>query len=73
MRQSMYTTVDEQLEDRAVAVQLLVERPRNEDIADAVREHSALQSGSELLQLSDTNGKFLYRSTNHGAPGRARL
>ena len=62
MRQSIYTTVDEQLEDRAVALQLLVERSSNEEIADAVREHSALQSGSELLQVSDTNGKFLYRS-----------
>ena len=63
MRQSIYTTVDEQLEDRAVAIQLLVERSHQEDIAKIVRDHSELQSGSELLQVSDTEGKFLYRST----------
>ncbi|HEX8797588.1 MAG TPA: ATP-binding protein [Terriglobales bacterium] len=63
MRQSIYTTVDEQLRDRAVAVQVLVSRTGSEDIVDAVREHAELQSGSQLLQMSDGFGKFLYRSS----------
>lgn len=62
MRQSIYTTVDEQLRDRAAAVQLLVSRTGSENIADAIREHAELQSGSQLLQVSDGSGKFLYRS-----------
>ena len=61
MRQSIYTTVDEQLKDRAVAMQLLIERS-GEDIGDTVREHAELQSGSQLLQVSDGDGKFLYRA-----------
>jgi len=62
MRQSIYTTVDEQLEDRARAVQALVARlGTDETIVDAIREHSELQP-SQLLQLSDGSGKFLYRS-----------
>ena len=62
MRQSIYTTVDEQLEDRAHALQLLVARSGGEGLADAVREHAELQSGSQLLQVSDSGGKFLCRS-----------
>ncbi|HEX8798783.1 MAG TPA: hypothetical protein VF772_09230, partial [Terriglobales bacterium] len=62
MRHSIYTTVDEQLRDRAAAVQLLVSRTGSENIVDAVRERAELQSGSQLLQVSDGSGKFLYRS-----------
>jgi heavy metal sensor kinase len=62
MRQSIYTTVDEQLRDRAVAIQLFIERSGDEDIGDTVREHAELQSGSQLLQVSDGEGKFSYRA-----------
>ena len=62
MRQSIYTTVDEQLEDRAHALQALIARSSGEDIADAIREHSELQSGSQLMQVADGSGRFLYRS-----------
>jgi heavy metal sensor kinase len=62
MRQSIYATVDEQLEDRAHAVQVLVARSGGEGLANAVREHAELQSGSQLLQVSDGSGMFLYRS-----------
>jgi len=62
MRQSIYTTVDEQLEDQSHAVQVLVARSGGEDVADAIREHAELQSGSQLLQVSNGDGKFLYRS-----------
>jgi len=62
MRQSIYTTVDEQLEDRAHALQSLVAGSGGEGITDEIREHAELQSGSELLQVSDGSGHFLYRS-----------
>jgi heavy metal sensor kinase len=62
MRQSIYATVDEQLEDRSHALQALIARSGGEDLADAVREHNELQSSSQLLQVSNGGGKFLYRS-----------
>jgi len=62
MRQSIYATVDEQLEDRSHALQVLIARSGGEDLADAIREHNELQSSSQLLQVSDGAGKFLYRS-----------
>jgi len=62
MRQSIYATVDEQLEDRSHALQVLIARSGGEDPSDAVREHNELQSSSQLLQVSDGAGKFLYRS-----------
>jgi heavy metal sensor kinase len=62
MRESIYTTVDEQLEDRAHALQSLVARSGGEGIADEIREHTELQSGSQLLQVTDSSGRFLYRS-----------
>jgi heavy metal sensor kinase len=62
MRQSIYATVDEQLEDRSHALQVLIARSGGEDLADAIREHNELQSSSQLLQVSNGSGKFLYRS-----------
>jgi heavy metal sensor kinase len=63
MRQSIYTTVDEELEDRARALQSLISGAQpGADVADAVREHAELQSGSQLFQVSDSSGRFLYRS-----------
>ena len=62
MRQSIYATVDEQLEDRSHALQVLIARSGGEDLSDAVREHNELQSSSQLLQVSNGSGKFLYRS-----------
>src|SRR6516164_7267841 len=62
MRRSIYATVDEELEDRARAIQSLVARSSDEDIGNAIREHMELQSGSQLLQVSDGSGKFFYRS-----------
>ena len=62
MRQSIYTTVDEQLEDRARALQSLIARSGTTEVADEIREHAELQSGSQLFQVSDSSGHFLYRS-----------
>jgi heavy metal sensor kinase len=62
MRRSIYSSVDEQLEDRAHEVQALIRRSADEDLAEELREHAELQSGLELLQVSDNSGNFLYRS-----------
>ena len=63
MQKSIYTAVDEQLEDRARDLQALIARSSSsENVASEVREHAELQSGSQLFQVSDSAGQFLYRS-----------
>ena len=62
MRQSIYITVDEDLADEMNAVQKLIESTNPSTLPKQVREHAELQAGSSLLQVSDENGNFLYRS-----------
>ena len=66
MRRSIRVTVDEELQARSEGVQRLIERAfrvdYTEDLADSLREHSELRTGGELLQVSDSQGHWLYRS-----------
>ena len=62
MRQSIYSTVDEQLEDHTRALQVLIANPGSSSVADALQTHGELQSGSQLFQVSDSSGHFVYRS-----------
>ncbi|HZR64755.1 MAG TPA: ATP-binding protein [Terriglobales bacterium] len=62
MRRSIYITVDEQLADEMTAVQNLIENAGPSTLPEQVRAHAELQAGSSLLQVSDENGNFLYRS-----------
>ena len=63
MQKSIYTAVDEQLGDRARDLQALIARSSSGgNVASEVREHGELQSGSQLFQVSDSAGQFLYRS-----------
>ena len=62
MRQSIYSSVDERLQDRARAAEDLIRRAADEDLPDELREHAELQPGSDLLQVSDNSGHFIYRS-----------
>ena len=63
MQKSIYTAVDEQLEDRARDLQALIaQSPSGGNVAREVREHAELQPGSQLFQVSDGAGLFLYRS-----------
>ena len=63
MQKSIYTAVDEQLEDRARDLQALIARSSSDgNVATEIREHAELQSGSQLFQVSDSAGQFLYRS-----------
>ncbi len=62
MRRSIYITVDEELQDEMRAVQNLVRNSDVPSLPTQVRTHAELQAGSSLLQVSEENGEFLYRS-----------
>ena len=62
MRQSIYSTVDEQLEDHARALQSLIANSDPAAVADELKKRGELQSGSQLFQVSDSSGHFVYRS-----------
>ena len=69
MRNSVHQTVDESLQVRVGAVRGLIERNSPygvDDVRRELREHSELAGGA-LLQVSDRQGNWLYRSTlmNH--------
>lgn len=51
MRQSIYSTVDEQLEDRARALQSLIANSDAAGVADELKKRGELQSGSQLFQV----------------------
>src|SRR5215469_9024428 len=62
---SAYRTVDEELRDRMDGVRALIQRvmvDEPEDLHNELREHSELQPGA-LLQVSDQQGNWIYRST----------
>ena len=66
MRDSIHQTVDEALQDRLVGVRGLIERTSQygtNDLKRELREHSEL-AGDALLQVSDQQGNWLYRSTS---------
>jgi heavy metal sensor kinase len=66
MRDSIHRTIDEELRARMEGARRLVERTARygtEDLQRELREHSAL-SGGALLQVSDQQGNWLYRSTS---------
>src|SRR6202166_1655058 len=67
MRHSIRRTVDEELQIRAEGVHQLIERDiqrgHKDDLPEGLREHTELRSGGALLQVSDEQGNWLYRST----------
>jgi two-component system, OmpR family, heavy metal sensor histidine kinase CusS len=75
MRHSIRKTVDEELQIRAEGVHQLIERDiqrgHKDDLPEGLREHTELRSGGALLQVSDDQGNWLYRSTvmsDYGVP-----
>ena len=66
MRRSIHVTIDEELSARMEGVRHLIERASRtdytENLEDSLREHSELRAGGELLQVSDEQGHWLYRS-----------
>ncbi len=66
MRHSIRRTVDEELQIRADGVHQLIEQalPHGADqLQDQLREHSEPRAGGALLQVSDEQGNWVYRST----------
>ena len=75
MRHSIHKTVDEELVIRAEGVHQLIERDiqrgHKDDLPEGLREHTELRAGGALLQVSDEQGNWLYRSTvmsDYGVP-----
>src|ERR1700690_2410953 len=75
MRHSIRRTVDEELQIRAEGVHQLMERAiqrgARQDLPEGLREHTELRAGGALLQVSDDQGNWLYRSTvmsDYGVP-----
>ena len=80
MRHSIRKTVDEELQIRAEGVHQLIERTVQrgglEDLPEGLREHTELRAGGALLQVSDEQGNWLYRSTvmsDYGVPRPATV
>ena len=80
MRHSIRKTVDEELQIRAEGVHQLIERDiqrgHRGDLPEGLREHTELRSGGALLQVSDEQGNWLYRSTvmsDYGVPRPATI
>jgi heavy metal sensor kinase len=67
MRHSIRQTVDEELQARAEGVHQLIERTIQrgapQDLPEGVREHTELRAGGALLQVSDEQGNWIYRSS----------
>jgi heavy metal sensor kinase len=75
MRHSIRQTVDEELQARAEGVHQLIERTVQrdaiQDLPEGLREHTELRAGGALLQVSDEQGNWLYRSkvmSDYGVP-----
>jgi heavy metal sensor kinase len=75
MRHSIRQTVDEELHIRAEGVHQLIERTvqrgAKNDLPEGLREHTELRAGGALLQVSDGQGNWLYRSkvmSDYGVP-----
>src|SRR5258708_21637551 len=80
MRHSIHKTVDEELEARAEGVHQLIERTiargAEGDLPEGLREHTELRQGGALLQVSDEQGNWLYRSpvmSEYGVPRPATI
>src|SRR3984957_10148065 len=75
MRHSIRQTVDEELQARAEGVRQLIERDiqrgHKDALPEGLREHTELRAGGALLQVSDEQGNWLYRSkvmSDYGVP-----
>jgi len=80
MRHSIRQTVDEELQVRSEGVRQLIERDiqrgHQDDLPEGLREHTELRAGGALLQVSDEQGNWLYRSSvmsDYGVPRPATV
>jgi two-component system, OmpR family, heavy metal sensor histidine kinase CusS len=80
MEHSIHRTVDEELAARAEGVHQLIERTIQrgapQDLPEGLREHTELRQGGALLQVSDEQGSWLYRSkvmSDYGVPKAMKI
>ena len=74
MRASILVTVDENLEDQAEGTRELIQRSAGKaELAQALRPIEDIRAGSDLLQVSDAAGQWIYRSRTmaHFGPAAA--
>ena len=63
MRTAILETVDENLEDQVEGVRQLVARSAGRiEVAQALRAIEEIRAGSDLLQVADASGQWIYRS-----------
>jgi heavy metal sensor kinase len=65
MRGSIHETVDENLQDQIQGVRELIERTASRgraDLAHELGQDEEIRAGSDLLQVSDPEGNWVYRS-----------
>src|SRR5215469_5034937 len=65
MKRGIEKSVDESLEGQAAGVEEVMGRVLQEDPArlqDELREHQELREQADFLQVSDQNGRWIYRS-----------
>jgi len=78
MRGSILETVDENLEDQVQGIRELIQRESGKaELERELREIEDIRAGSDLLQVSDSAGNWVYRSRTMAqfgpaAPGEAR-
>jgi heavy metal sensor kinase len=68
VRGSVHAAIDEDLRQRLQGIRRFMERvgPKfsDEDLAYELREHSGLRPGGDLLQVSDVQGNWIFRSAS---------
>jgi heavy metal sensor kinase len=68
VRESVHSAIDEDLRQRLQGIQRFIERVATsfsqEDLRDELREHSGLRPGGDLLQVSDAQGNWVFRSAS---------
>src|SRR5579863_464776 len=66
MRHSIHQTVDEELLIRADAIRQMIQGTiqsgEQDKLQEELREHTELRAGGALLQVSDEQGEWLFRS-----------
>jgi len=68
VRGSVHAAIDEDLRQRLQGIRRFMERVgpvfSQEDLAYELREHSGLRPGGDLLQVSDAQGNWIFRSAS---------
>ena len=68
VRGTVHAAIDEDLRQRLQGIRRFMDRIgptfSEEDLADELREHSGLRPGGDLLQVSDAQGNWIFRSAS---------